>query len=192
MSIMAFASILMVFAYVSYSISTRDSSSDLVNTPNFSNAATDSGAVYAGIASTMDLIFGSPRFWASATHSSEYPFPLNTILWCSMAYFLIRSCAASSKSSAFSRTSQASENASATMVFNTIFACATESWEPTIRNSNLFPVKANGDVRLRSVASFMKSGMVLTPVSSFSPSRLCVAVPVLISWFNTSPSWSPR
>ena len=58
--------------------------------------------------------------------------------------------------------------------------------EPTIRNSNLFPVNANGDVLFRSVASFMKSGSVLTPVSRISPVLLCVAVPVLISCSRTS------
>ena len=40
----------------------------------------------------------------------------------------------------------------------------TESEEPTIRNSNLLPVNANGEVRLRSVASLTKSGSVATPV----------------------------
>ena len=35
--------------------------------------------------------------------------------------------------------------------------------EPTARNSNLFPVKANGDVRLRSVLSFSTSGSLATP-----------------------------
>ena len=47
--------------------------------------------------------------------------------------------------------------------------------EPTIRNSNLLPVKANGDVLLRSVASLLNLGTVDTPVSSWLPSRLLVA-----------------
>ena len=97
-----------------------------------------------------------------------------------------------SKSSAFSKTSHASANASATIVLSTTFDWAMESWEPTIRNSNLLPVNANGDVRLRSVASFMKSGSVLTPVSNFLPEILCVASPVLISCESTSCSCSPR
>ena len=67
-----------------------------------------------------------------------------------------------------------------------------ESLDPTIRNSNLFPVNANGDVLFLSVASFESSGSVLTPVSSFPPFRLCVASPVLISWSTTSSSCSPR
>ena len=107
-------------------------------------------------------------------------------------YSLIRSCTASSKSSAFSRTSQASANASATIVFSTMFAFAIESREPTIRNSNLFPVNANGDVLFLSVASLERSGSVATPVSSFPPFKLCVAVPVLISCCLTSSSCSPR
>ena len=137
-------------------------------------------------------MFGSPRLSASATHSSEYPFPPNTILWCSVAYFLIRSCTARSKSSAFSSTSHASANASATIVLSTTFGPAMESRDPTIRNSNLLPVNANGDVLLRSVASFVKSGSVSTPVLRIPSARLCVASPVLISWFNTSSSCSPR
>ena len=56
-----------------------------------------------------------------------------------------------------------------------------ESLEPTIRNSNLLPVKAKGEVRFRSVASFIKSGNVFTPVWSTSPFRLLVASPVLIT-----------
>ena len=36
--------------------------------------------------------------------------------------------------------------------------------EPKLLNSNLLPVKANGDVRLRSVVSFLKSGRTSTPI----------------------------
>ncbi len=45
---------------------------------------------------------------------------------------------------------------------------------------------------MRSVASFIKSGSVFTPVSSILPVMLWVASPVLISCFNTSSSCSPR
>ena len=58
----------------------------------------------------------------------------------------------------------AAQKASATIAFRIVVEPATESAEPTIRNSNLFPVKANGEVRLRSVASFAISGSVDTPV----------------------------
>ena len=47
------------------------------------------------------------------------------------------------------------------MVFNTTLAEEMESEEPTIRNSNLLPVKAKGEVRFRSVASLSKSGSVV-------------------------------
>ena len=44
------------------------------------------------------------------------------------------------------------------------FGPAMESADPSIRNSNLLPVKANGDVRLRSVVSFLKFGSTCTPI----------------------------
>ena len=77
------------------------------------------------------------------------------------------------------------------MVFNTTFAEETESEEPTIRNSNLFPVNANGDVRFLSVASLSKSGSVVTPVFKVPPVLEWVAEPVEISWSITSSSCSP-
>ena len=55
------------------------------------------------------------------------------------------------------------------MVFNTTFGEEMESEEPTIRNSNLLPVKANGDVLFLSVASLKRSGSVLTPVFNVPP-----------------------
>ena len=112
------------------------------------------------------------------------------LLW-SANSFLIISWTAISKSSAFSSSSAASLNDSATIVFNTTFAGATESEEPTIRNSNLLPVNANGDVRLRSVASLSRSGSVATPVISLPPFLEWVASPVLHNWSITSSSWSP-
>ena len=83
---------------------------------------------------------------------------------CSANRRLIMSWTALSKSSLFSNSSAASLNASATIVLSTTFGDETESEEPTIRNSNLLPVNANGEVRLRSVASLTKSGSVATPV----------------------------
>ena len=44
-----------------------------------------------------------------------------------------------------------------------IGSTAVESEEPTMRNSNLLPVKAKGEVRFRSVASFLIRGTVGTP-----------------------------
>ena len=44
-----------------------------------------------------------------------------------------------------------------------------EAAEPTMRNSNLLPVNANGEVRFLSVLSFFKAGSTL-PLSFNSPS----------------------
>ncbi len=51
------------------------------------------------------------------------------------------------------------------MVLMTTFASAMDSDDPSERNSNLLPVKANGEVRLRSVLSFGNFGSTLTPIS---------------------------
>ena len=44
------------------------------------------------------------------------------------------------------------------MVFSTMLAQEMELDEPSMRNSNLLPVKAKGEVRLRSVVSFGNCG----------------------------------
>ncbi len=44
-----------------------------------------------------------------------------------------------------------------------MFVQAMESLEPTMRNSNLLPVKAKGLVRLRSVVSQLNRGKTSTP-----------------------------
>ena len=54
---------------------------------------------------------------------------------------------------------------SATTVFSTMFGPAMENAEPSIRNSNLLPVKAKGEVRFRSVVSLGKWGSTVTPIS---------------------------
>ena len=53
------------------------------------------------------------------------------------------------------------------MVLSTTLGLAMDWEEPSIRNSNLLPVKARGEVRLRSVVSWGISGRVSTPISSF-------------------------
>ena len=53
--------------------------------------------------------------------------------------------------------------ASAAMVLSTVFASAMQPEDGTMRNSNLLPVKAKGEVRLRSVASRRMNGRVETP-----------------------------
>ena len=67
-----------------------------------------------------------------------------------------------------------------------------ESEEPTIRNSNLLPVKAKGEVRFRSVASLSRSGRISTPVFKVPPHLEWVASPVSHSCSITSSSCSPR
>ena len=52
------------------------------------------------------------------------------------------------------------------MALRVTLASAMESEEPTMRNSNLLPVKAKGVVRLRSVPSRLRTGTVDTPESS--------------------------
>ena len=87
-----------------------------------------------------------------------------------------------------SSSSAASQKASATMVLSTVFAVAMQSDEPTMRNSNLLPVKANGEVRLRSVASLLRTGSVETPVSSWPPAMQPAAVPFFTICSTTSSS----
>ena len=54
------------------------------------------------------------------------------------------------------------------MVSSTLLASERFWLEPHMRNSNLLPVKAKGEVRLRSVVSFRKSGSAGTPKSMVS------------------------
>ena len=140
----------------------------------------------------MHLIFGSPRLSASATHSSEYPLPLNTILLCSVSVFLINSFTAVSKSSTPSNSAVIFFNWSATIVFRTIIGKAILCVEPTILNSNLLPVNANGDVLFLSVASIVKEGSVDAPDSYFLPFSEEVASPFSIICSTISSSCSPR
>ena len=51
------------------------------------------------------------------------------------------------------------------MVLSTTSEYANDWEDPTILNSNLFPVKANGEVRLRSVSSRVTLGISSTPMS---------------------------
>ena len=57
---------------------------------------------------------------------------------------------------------------SATAVFSTMFGSERFCCEPHMRNSNLLPVNANGEVRLRSVLSLVRSASCGTPRSIFS------------------------
>ena len=55
---------------------------------------------------------------------------------------------------------------SATIVLSTIWFIAQLCEAPGARNSNLLPVKAKGEVRLRSVVSGGSDGRVSTPILS--------------------------
>ena len=96
------------------------------------------------------------------------------------------------KSSAFSSSSANWQRDSATIVFIIKFGPAIDTDEPGMRNSNLLPVKANGDVLLRSVVSFGKFGRASTPTSIFSPPAcLSYGTPSLMQ-SNIAVSSSPR
>ena len=58
-----------------------------------------------------------------------------------------------------------SKSCLATIVLRTVIGLAQVAVDPTARNSNLFPVKANGDVRFLSVLSRSISGILPTTLS---------------------------
>ena len=57
-----------------------------------------------------------------------------------------------------------------------IFGPEIEKAEPSIRNSNLFPVNANGEVLFLSVVSLGILGNADTPISIYSVSLLSYSV----------------
>ena len=61
-----------------------------------------------------------------------------------------------------------------------------------MRNSNLLPVKAKGVVRLRSVASRLRTGTVDTPESSLPEASSWMESALETIWSTTLSSWSPR
>ena len=67
------------------------------------------------------------------------------------------------KLSAVSRMSANCLRDSATAVLRTVLQSAMELDEPTIRNSNLFPVNAKGEVLFLSVVSFGSFGRISVP-----------------------------
>ena len=64
--------------------------------------------------------------------------------------------------------SERSSMASATIVLSTVFVNASDMLDPSARNSNLLPVKANGEVRLRSPPSSASGGRTGVPRPSTS------------------------
>ena len=92
---------------------------------------------------------------------------------------------------AASRSSQRASIDSATMVLSTVFGRLGDWLEPSARNSNLLPVKANGLVRLRSPLSFGSPGRTGVPRCISSRAALAAAVPPAIA-SKTPSSSEPR
>ena len=132
-----------------------------------------------------------PRRCASSFHLSLYPLPSNRMSRHSPIYFLITVNNARSLASPCSIRLSTSclniVNCSATVAFRANTAAAQLALEPTARNSNLFhlkrlPVKANGEVRLRSVLSSKISGIFPTP--SFISFFALMMIPLSTSAFS--------
>ena len=73
-------------------------------------------------------------------------------------------------------------------------ALAQLASEPTARNSKRFPVKANGDVRLRSVLSINNSGIWEYRVSyrALPPKAISSSVELSSKWSSTLLNWLPK
>ena len=95
------------------------------------------------------------------------------------------------KSSAPERMAWNSLSSFATIVLMTVFGSATENEDPSILNSNLFPVNANGLVLLRSVVSLGMAGSTCTPSCIFSLVRPDTGFPSAMA-SSISVSSSPR
>ncbi len=72
--------------------------------------------------------------------------------------------------------------ASATIVLRTVSGNETDWLAPTARNSNLLPVKANGEVRFRSPAWRGSVGRTGVPSPRSPDFRLSVASPASTIW----------
>ena len=66
---------------------------------------------------------------------------------------------------AASSLSPSASTASATIVLRIVFGMPSDIEEPSARNSNLLPVKANGEVRLRSPPCSGRRGSTEAPIS---------------------------
>ena len=85
------------------------------------------------------------------------------IRWCAVKVSRSSSCRAAWKSSAFSSRSANCLSSSAMMVLRAMFGPEMDWEEPSMRNSNLLPVKAMGEVRFRSVLSCGMGGSMSMP-----------------------------
>src|SRR5664279_2169883 len=77
------------------------------------------------------------------------------------------------------------------MVLMIMLGPEIEKDEPSILNSNLLPVKANGEVLFLSVASLISAGSVVTPIFISALVEDDFAFPATI-WSRMSASCSPR
>ena len=66
------------------------------------------------------------------------------------------------------------------MLFSTMFASAMQPEDGTMRNSNLLPVKANGEVRFLSVASRRMNGSVETPTRIMDADGTLSSLPLMM------------
>ena len=111
------------------------------------------------------LLLLNPRFLASFSQASPYPSPSNLIFLDALIYSLNTLKTASSFFRFFDSLRRSTSclnsfNCFATMVFKTVIGPAQFAEDPTALNSNLFPVKANGEVLLISVLSNSISGIL--------------------------------
>jgi hypothetical protein len=91
----------------------------------------------------------------------------------------------------FSRSSASESIASATIVLSTVFGSASDCEEPRARNSNFWPVNANGEVRLRSPPCIGRCGSTDAPISRYVEGVAASPEPVSIA-VNTFVSSAPR
>ena len=159
---------MMSLLYWSHRMDWRLSISLFFITPSEVNSSTFLASVHALMASGDATLFGSPSSCARLFHSGEYPLPLKmmrlclvmmsvTVFWMASSSVMKLDCLWRMISSAMKR------NESAMIVLITMLLRAALWFEPTARNSNLFTVKANGEVRLRSVPSRLMLGIEHTP-----------------------------
>ena len=93
-----------------------------------------------------------------------------------------------------STSARKSFSCSATAALSASMAAAQFALEPTARNSKRLPVKAKGEVRLRSVLSSRISGMVPTPsfISFFALMMIPLSKSAFSISFSASVSCDPR
>ncbi len=87
--------------------------------------------------------------------------------------------------------SESSSIASAAIVLSTVFGKASDMLDPSARNSNLLPVKANGEVRLRSPPCIGSGGSTGVPRPS-TEAGVCGSPSPEASASNTFSSSAPR